>query len=153
QVPVGASPHLALFTPDGAHSLVVSQGPGELAILDPAATSMSGVVAVGMTPHWVVASSDGRTAYVANEGSNDVSIVDVEGRKVLGTGAVAQGPRKIAVRPGVAAQAGSPATAAGTAARPLKLGNLTFADHGTKDASGRPEMEVEADDYYFSPTF
>ena len=37
QIPVGASPHHPLFTPDGKSALVVSQGPGELAILDPVA--------------------------------------------------------------------------------------------------------------------
>ena len=30
QIPVGASPHHPLFTPDGDLGLVVSQGPGEL---------------------------------------------------------------------------------------------------------------------------
>jgi YVTN family beta-propeller protein len=153
QIAVGASPHLALFTPDGAASLVVSQGPGELAILDPSTKSVKAVVTVGTMPHWVAASGDGRTAYVANEGSNDVSVVDLQGRKVLATVAVGQAPRKIAVQPGPGLRAAGPAAIAGTAARPLKLGSLTFADHGTKDVSGQAAVEVEADDYYFSPTF
>src|SRR5262245_6452118 len=35
-IPVGASPHHPLFSPDGKLGLVVSQGPGELALFDPA---------------------------------------------------------------------------------------------------------------------
>ena len=152
EIAVGASPHIAVFTPDGRAGLVVSQGPGELAVLDPSGRAVSGVVSVGKTPHWVVASSDGRTAYVANEGSNDVSIVDLDGRRVVATIPVGNAPRKIAVQPGVAARVGAPAA---TAAAPgtLKLGSLAVSDHGTKDAAGKPAIELELDDYYFSPTF
>jgi YVTN family beta-propeller protein len=153
QVAVGASPHFPLFTPDGGASLVVSQGPGELAVLDPSTKSVRAVVTVGTTPHWVAASGDGRTAYVSNEGSNDISIVDLDGRTVVATVAVGMAPRKIAVQPGSTARAGGSAAVAVTAAKPLKLGNLTFADHGTKDVRGQADVEVEADDYYFSPTF
>lgn len=35
----------------------------------------------------------------------------------------------------------------------LTLGNIKVSDHGTKDASGAQNLEVEADDYYFDPTF
>ena len=38
-------------------------------------------------------------------------------------------------------------------AKQLKLGDLTFADKGTKDASGAASIEVEVDNYYFEPTF
>jgi plastocyanin len=38
-------------------------------------------------------------------------------------------------------------------ARSIKLGNLTFLDHGTKDVKGQAELDLEADDYYFAPTF
>jgi plastocyanin len=30
---------------------------------------------------------------------------------------------------------------------------LTFANHGTKDATGQAELDLEADTYYFAPTF
>ncbi len=33
------------------------------------------------------------------------------------------------------------------------LGNVTFNDHGTKDASGKSSFELEVDDFYFNPTF
>jgi YVTN family beta-propeller protein len=141
QIGVGASPHFALFTPAGSVSLAVSQGPGELAILATASRSVSGVVKVGKTPHWVAASGDGRTAYVSNEGSNDVSIVDLAQRAVTGTIAVGNAPRKIVVQPGPAARA-----AGGGAA-------VTFSDHGTRSATGRAKVKIEADDYYFKPTF
>jgi plastocyanin len=35
----------------------------------------------------------------------------------------------------------------------ITLGTLTFANHGTKDATGQAELDLEADNYYFAPTF
>ncbi len=160
QILVGASPHHPLFMPDGHTGLVVSQGPGELAILDPGKQAVRGVVQVGKAPHWLATSSDGRTAFVTNEGSNDVSVVDLAGRKVTATIPVGNAPRKIAVQPGPLAAAAAPTIvpAVGPAAakpqgRTIKLGSLTFADHGTKDVTGKTELDLEADDYYFAPTF
>jgi YVTN family beta-propeller protein len=138
QIPVGASPHYAPFTPDGRWALAVVQGPGELAILDTANNALAGTVAVGKAPHWSMSSSDGRTAYVTNEGSNDVSVVDLTSRTVMATIAVGNAPRKIAVQP-----------ASGAAATPT----VAYADHGTKDVRNLSTLELEADDYYFSPTF
>lgn len=44
---------------------------------------------------------------------------------------------------------------AGGAATPSQrtLGSVTFNDHGTGDARGKAEFEVEADNFYFEPTF
>ena len=91
QIPVGASPHYAPFTPDGRQALAVVQGPGELAILDTASNTLAGTVAVGKAPHWSMSSADGRTAYVTNEGSNDVSVVDLGRRTVTATIALSTG--------------------------------------------------------------
>jgi plastocyanin len=41
----------------------------------------------------------------------------------------------------------------GEKGKEVKLGNTTFADHGTKDVKGKSEVELEADSFYFSPTF
>ena len=158
QIPVGASPHYAPFTPDGRWALAVVQGPGELAILDTANNTLAGTVTVGKAPHWSMSSSDGRTAYVTDEGSNDVSVVDLMSRTVMATIAVGNAPRKIAVQPGSGATAAAPAQPQ-TAASPAKksksvtLGGVAFADHGTKDVRNLSKLELEADDYYFSPTF
>jgi plastocyanin len=35
----------------------------------------------------------------------------------------------------------------------LTLGSITVNDHGTKDVKGKSELSLEADSYYFSPTF
>jgi len=35
----------------------------------------------------------------------------------------------------------------------LRLGATTFDDRGTRDVRGLTRVEVEADDYYFEPTF
>ena len=35
----------------------------------------------------------------------------------------------------------------------ITLGDHTFSDHGTKDVKGNGELELEADYYYFEPTF
>jgi YVTN family beta-propeller protein len=159
QIPVGASPHYAPFTPDGRWALAVVQGPGELAILDTANNTLAGTVAVGKAPHWSVSSSDGRTAYVTNEGSNDVSVVDVASRAVTATIPVGNAPRKIAVQPVSGAGVTAPAPVRTAAAVPsgksksITLGGVPYADHGIKDVRNLPKLELEADDYYFSPTF
>ena len=158
QIPVGASPHYAPFTPDGRWALAVVQGPGELGILDTASNTLAGSVAVGKAPHWSTASSDGRTAYVTNEGSNDVSVVDLASRTVTATIAVGNAPRKIAVQPvsGAAATTPTPVRAAGAPSGKspsITLGGVTYADHGTKDVGNLSKLALEADDYYFSPTF
>ena len=160
QVPVGASPHHPLFTPNGQFGLVVSQGPGELGILHPTDNTVTGTVRVGQAPHWIAASSDGRTAYVTNEGSNDVSVVDLASRTVTATIPVGSTPRKIAVQPRPVANVSvlSPAQAAapsGGASRgqATAQGAPQISDHGTKDVKGQTEVDLEADDYYFAPTF
>jgi YVTN family beta-propeller protein len=158
QIPVGASPHYAPFTPDGRWALAVVQGPGELSILDTASNTLAGTVAVGKAPHWSTSSSDGRTAYVTNEGSNDVSVVDLASRTVTATIAVGNAPRKIAVQAAAGAAATNPAPIRATAApagkgKSVTLGGVTYADHGTKDVRNVSKLELEADDYYFSPTF
>jgi YVTN family beta-propeller protein len=164
QIPVGASPHHPLLTPNGQVGLVVSQGPGELAILDPTHHTVSSTVVVGNLPHWIATSADGRTAYVTNEGSNDVSVVDLTSHRVTAAIPVGHAPRKIVVQAGPAAPAVTQAPAsAGATTHPtataepegqvIRLGALTFADHGTKDVQGQAELDLEADDYYFAPTF
>jgi YVTN family beta-propeller protein len=155
QIPVGASPHQAPFTRDGRLALVPSQGPGELAVIDAGRDALLGTVAVGKLPHWTAASTDGRTAYVSNEGSNDVSVVDLADRRVIATIAVGNAPRKIAVQPGaVAASAPAPPASPGRpAAKTVRLGDVAYADHGTRDVAGQREVHLEADDYYFKPTF
>lgn len=158
QIPVGVSPHYAPFTPDGRWALAVVQGPGELAILDATKNTVAGTVAVGTAPHWSASSSDGRTAYVTNEGSNTVSVVDLASRRVTATIAVGNNPRKIAVQPLSSAAATTPAPARAAVAPSGKststtLGGVTYADHGTKDVRNRTKLELEVDDYYFSPTF
>ncbi|MGE5820132.1 MAG: cupredoxin domain-containing protein [Deltaproteobacteria bacterium] len=35
----------------------------------------------------------------------------------------------------------------------ITLGDLTFSDHGTRDVKGKGALELEADNYYFEPTF
>ena len=35
----------------------------------------------------------------------------------------------------------------------VTLGGVAYADHGTKDVRNLSKLELEADDYYFSPTF
>ncbi len=155
QIPVGASPHYAPFTPDGRWALAVVQGPGELAILDTATNTVAAAVPVGKAPHWSTSSSDGRIAYVANEGTNDVSVVDLAGRRVLATIPVGNAPRKIAVQPGSTAAASSPtpAATAGKQSKTVTMGGVRYADHGTRDVRRLSTLELEADDYYFGPTF
>ena len=97
-------------------------------------------------------------AQKAREGSNDVSVVDLANRAVTATIAVGSAPRKIAVQPvsGAAATTPAPMRAAGApsgTSKSITLGGVTYADHGIKDVRTRARLELEADDYYFSPTF
>src|SRR5438309_5690866 len=158
QIPVGASPHYAPFTPDGRWALAVVQGPGELGILDAASSTLAGTIAVGKAPHWSTSSSDGRMAYVTNEGSNDVSVVDLASRTVTATISVGNAPRKIAVQPVSGPTATTPAPERAAVApsgktKSITLSGVSYADHGTKDVRNMAQLELEADDYYFTPTF
>lgn len=157
QIPVGASPHEAPFTADGRWALAVSQGPGEIGVIDAAAAAVAGTVKVGTLPHWVVSGADGHAAYVTNEGSNDVSVVDLARRTVTATIPVGNAPRKIAVQPGAVPRAAAPIAGAATASRAqqktVTIGGVAYADHGTRDVGSLRVVKMEADDYYFGPTF
>jgi len=149
QIPAGASPHHVMMLPDGSAGLVVSQGPGTLAFFDPTRHTVNRTVQVGTNPHWLAVSTDGRTAYVANEGSQDVSIVDVASGTVTATVQVGNAPRKIVVQPG---PGGTDRLSAPTAQAPTH-GTMTISDHGTLEVKGQTTIELEADEYYFKPTF
>jgi YVTN family beta-propeller protein len=166
QIPVGVSPHLPAFTPDGHLGLVVAQGPGELDLLDPGSNTQRASITVGAAPHWIATSSDGRTAYVTDENSNDVSIVDLVAQRVVATVPVGNGPRKIAIQPGSAAMDSTGEMPTGMAMDGMPMmaqapggaprsgpGAMTTNDHGTVDVRGKDEIDVEADDDYFEPTF
>ena len=164
QIPVGVSPHLATFTPDGRLGLTVAQGPGELDLLDPATDTESAAIAVGKAPHWIATSPDGRTAYVTNEASNDLSIVDLASHQLQATVPVGNAPRKLAVVPSHAMAAAGGESARLTAmpmdhasaqmSAPVGASpTLRFNDHGAADVAGQAEIDLEADDSYFSPTF
>jgi YVTN family beta-propeller protein len=155
QVPVGASPHLAPPTPDGRWILAAAQGPGELAIIDAAGASVAATVPVGKLPHWISIAADGRTAWVANEGSNDVSVVDLSTRAVTATIPVGNAPRKLAVQPAAAPRAAAPAAGGPGGAQPkmVTMSGVSFADHGTREVGSLRVVKMEADDYYFGPTF
>ena len=149
QIPVGASPHIVMMLPNGNAGLVVSQGPGTLEFFDPTRHTVSRTVRVGTNPHWLAVSSEGRAAYVSNEGSQDVSVVDVARGMVTATVQVGNAPRKIVVQPGPIGQGTTPAPAAQAPTQ----GTMTISDHGSLVVKGTQEIELEADEYYFKPTF
>jgi YVTN family beta-propeller protein len=149
QIPVGASPHHVLMLPNGTAGLVVSQGPGNLEFFDPTRHTVSQTVHVGTNPHWLAVSTDGRTAYVTNEGSQDVAVVDVASGTVTATVHAGNAPRKIVVQPGPGGERTTPAPAASSPTH----GTVTISDHGILEVKGQTTVEVEADEYYFKPTF
>jgi YVTN family beta-propeller protein len=131
---------------------------GPLGILNTANNTLAGLVLVGKAPHWSASSADGRLAFVTNEGSNDVSVVDVESRTVTATIAVGNAPRKIAMQPISGTDATTETTVRTNTARAetgksLVIDGVSYANHGTKDVRNLSKLELEADDYYFSPTF
>jgi YVTN family beta-propeller protein len=170
-IPVPAGPHGLVITPDGAKVFVSSDGASTVSVIDTATDRVVDTIDVGQTPHGLAISPDGRTAYVTDENSNDVSIVDLTSRRVVASVPVGNGPRKIAVQPGPStatspgeapggmAMAGMamdsmPMTMRAQAGAPVSgIQSMTFNDHGTVDVRGEHEVDVEADDYYFEPTF
>jgi plastocyanin len=67
---------------------------------------------------------------------------------------VGNAPRKVAVQLGAIAAAASPATAAsGKRSKTVTMNGVTYADHGAKDVRKLSTLELEADNYYFGPTF
>src|SRR5262249_17468254 len=120
-----------------------------LEFFDPTRHTVSHTVRVGTNPHWLTVSTDGRTAYVTNEGSQDVSVVDVASGTVTATVQVGNAPRKIVVQPGSGRQSMAPAPAASSPTH----ATVTVSDHGTLEVKGQTTVELEADEYYFKPTF
>src|SRR5215467_2130201 len=149
QITVGASPHHVMTLPNGSAGLVVSQGPGTLEFFDPTRRTVSRTVRVGTNPHWLAVSTDGRTAYIANEGSQDVSVVDVVSSTVTATVQAGNAPRKIVVQPGPGGEGTAPAPTAQAPAH----GTMTISDHGTMEVKGQTTIKLEANKYYFKPTF
>jgi YVTN family beta-propeller protein len=104
---------------------------------------------------------------VTDENSNDVSIVNLASRQVLATVPIGNGPRKIAVQPGISTMTAHGGGASdGMAAQGMSMAPGTQAgspsggtqamaanDHGTVDVRGKDEIDVEADDDYFEPTY
>ena len=79
---------------------------------------------------------------------------------VTATVPVGNAPRKIVVQSGPSSTAAvSPAGPTGatvvvqSAGQAVPPGNAPAADHGTQDVRGKAAVHLEADDYYFSPTF
>jgi DNA-binding beta-propeller fold protein YncE len=71
EIPVGVSPHYAIFTPDGKRGLTAVQGPSLLAVFNAESNAVENSIKVGSRPHWVAAGPDNKTALTANEESND----------------------------------------------------------------------------------
>jgi len=113
---------------DGRWALAAVQRSGELRILNTATNALAGAVLAGKAPHWSAPSVDDRLAFVTNEGSNE------------GTDATAE----TTVRTN---------TARAETGKSLVIDGVSYANHGTKDVRSLSKLELEADDYYFSPTF
>lgn len=54
---------------------------------------------------------------------------------------------------GGAPASATPAAPAAQDGQVLQLGNVRYANRGTKDVKGMSTLELEADDFYFGPTF
>src|SRR5262249_57787786 len=83
-------------------------------------------------------------------------VVGVAGRRVVARITVGSAAREFAVQRGSTVDAASPATASaapGKKSKTVTLNGVAYADHGTKDVRTLSKLELEADDYYFEPTF
>jgi plastocyanin len=77
--------------------------------------------------------------------------VDLGSRQVTATIAVGNAPRKITVQPRVRTSTLAPTTS--PAQEASTQGVPAVSDHGTKQVTGLVELTLEADDYYFLPTY
>src|SRR5439155_812380 len=135
EVPV-AQPHNGTLSRDGHTGWVASQQQGATAIvrLDLAAWKEVARVSLDKTPRGLELSPDGGRVFFTLAGVNAM-------QPDVGAAILAQAP----VRAVAAAPSGK--------SKSITLGGVTYADHGTKDVRNRSKLELEADDYYFSPTF
>lgn len=97
-LPIGLSPHNVQLSPDGRRVFVVGslpgEGPGQLLILDAAATDTAGAtrVGIGREPAHVILDLSGARAYATSEEENAVFVVDVAQQRVVDTIPTAASP-------------------------------------------------------------
>ena len=157
-IPVGNSPTGMAIAPDGSRAYVTNTNSNSISVINTATNTVIGApIAVGSNPDAVAVSPNGTRIYVTNFISNTVSVIDAAANTVVATIPVGNAPRKIAVQPATAPRAAAPAAVMpaegqkGT--KSVSIAGVAYTDHGTLDISAQRVVKLEADDYYFGPTF
>src|SRR5207245_2235300 len=151
EVPV-AQPHNGTLSRDGHTGWVASQQQGATAIvrLDLAAWKEVARVSLDKTPRGLELSPDGGRVFFTLAGVNAMQVLDTATNQLVTQIPVGASPHYAPFTPdGRWALAAAPSGKS----KSITLGGVTYADHGAKDVRNRSKLELEADDYYFSPTF
>src|SRR5437879_4295718 len=145
EVPV-AQPHNGTLSRDGRTGWVASQQQGAMALVRLDLTTWKEVARVPLdkTPRGLELSPDGRRVFFTLAGVNAIEVLDTTTNRVI-----TQVPSAAVIAPAPV----QPAAAPSGKNTSITLGGVTYANHGTKDVRNLSKLELEADDYYFSPTF
>lgn len=97
---------------------------------------------------------DERTTYTNHEGANGPSAADVSGHAAK-IGIAFNVTREGTALPASGATTSTPLMVARRRSRDkiVTIDGVRYRDHGTKDVRRQSKVEIEADNYYFKPTF
>src|SRR6266851_3381938 len=141
RVPLDKTPRGLELSPDGRRVFFTLAGVNAIQVLDTATSQIVAQIPVGASPHYAPFTPDGRQALAVVQGPGELAILDTASNTAAGAAATSSpAPGRATVAP--AGQGKS-----------VTRGGVTYADHGTKDVRTLSKLELEADDYYFSPTF
>jgi len=101
-----------------------------VSVIDTASDHVVGSIDVGANPHDLAISGDGSRVLVSRWGSNEAEGTDATTETTVRTN-----------------------TARAETGKSLVIDGVSYANHGTKDVRNLSKLALEADDYYFSPTF
>src|SRR5881628_2784100 len=132
RVPLDKTPRGLELSPDGRRVFFTLAGVNAIQVLDTATNRITTQIPVGASPHYAPFTPDGRWALAVVQGPGELGILDTASNTLAGTVAVGKTPHW---------------------STSSSLSGVNYADHGTKDVRNQSRLELEADDYYFSPTF
>jgi YVTN family beta-propeller protein len=98
--PEGHAPRSVDMAADGSVAVAANRITGNVAVIDPAAGVLRGLVAAGPFPIDVALTPDGAWAVVANYDGSTVSVLDVAARSAVATLPVPSSPDHVLIAPG-----------------------------------------------------
>lgn len=141
-----SQPHNSAISPDGRTAYVTNEGSNDVSVVDLASQQVVATAPVGNGPRKIAVLPGQPTAASAGAAQDGMATASPahDGMSMAHEG-MAMTPQD---HDGMAMGSRAQAESALAGAPPL-----TFNDHGIADVRGLDEIDVEADDDYFSPTF